>query len=89
MATADHRAVYKQLPVTEGRQKLAVVALLDARTGNMRGLLPQAQLFGVTAAFLRYVTASRMLAAMAAKRLRILCWSCFENFGVVAKRDCM
>ena len=83
MAKADHRDAYKQLPVKEDHKMLAVVTLKEPDTGEMRGFIPQTQLFGATAAVLHYNTVSRVMASLAARWLKIPCMGYFDDFGII------
>ena len=73
MAKADHRDAYKQLPVRDDHKMLAVVTLKEPESGEMRGFVPQTQLFGATAAVRHYNTVSRDVAEMAVSWLRVPC----------------
>ena len=83
MAKADHRDAYKQLPVKEDHKMLAVVTLKEPDTGEMRGFIPQTQLFGATAAVLHYNTVSRVMASLAVRWLKIPCMGYFDDFGII------
>ena len=66
IATADHKDLYKQLPVREDHQFLAAAPLKGPASGRVRGITPKTQLFGATAAALNYDAFSRATAALAA-----------------------
>ena len=50
MAIVDRKDAYKRLPVCDEREMLAVVTLKCPNSGEMRGLMSHAQLFGAAAA---------------------------------------
>ena len=86
-AKADHRAAYTQLPVTEEREKIAVVTLKNRRRIKMGGFTPQTQLPGATAAALRSRTASRMMATLAARWFRTARVGFSGDFRTLAKKE--
>ena len=63
---------------------LAVVTAEDPESGVSRGSVPHAQLFGVTAAVLRYNTVSRVMATAAARWLKLPRLGYSDDFGMVA-----
>ena len=83
MAKADHRDAYKQLPVRDDHKMFAVVTLKEPDSGEMRGFVPQTQLFGATAAVLHYNTVSRVMASLAVRWLKIPCLGYFDDFGII------
>ena len=89
IAKADRTAANKHLPVTEDHKKLRAEALSDPRAGNKRGLIPQTQLSGAAASFLRYNTVSMVAATMAVRWLLTACMGSFGDFGILPKEDCI
>ena len=67
MAKADHKDAYKQLPERYDYKMQEVVTLKDPTTVLLRGFIPQAQLFGSTAAVFRYDAVSRATATLAVR----------------------
>ena len=81
MLVADYRDTYKQPLVRDEHKMLAVATLKGPASGTVRGFIPRTQLFGATAAGVRYNTVSMVLATMAARRLRIPRLGFSEDFG--------
>ena len=91
-AKADHKAARKQVPVCEGRKKLAVVPLRDPGSNKMRSFIPRTRLFGATAAALIYDAVSRVTTTLVAGWLQLVhmgysdgFWDHFE--GVLRSDD--
>ena len=85
MAKADHSEAYKQLPVRNDRRILADLTLEGPESDELRGSVPQAQLFGATEAVSRYSAVSQGMATAAVRWLKLPRLGYFDDFGVTRR----
>ena len=83
-AKAGHKAARKQLPMCEGRKKLARVSLRGRKSNKMEGVIPRTQLVGAAAAAVNCNTASRVMAAVATRWLSLVPIGYFGDFGITS-----
>ena len=67
---ADHDDAYKQLPVATREELTAAVTAQNPTDGSWYGCIPRTQLFGSTAAALRYNCLSRVIASSACRAVK-------------------
>ena len=71
-----------QFPLRPGQRGLAAVAFRDPDSGERQAVPPNTQLFGSITAALQYNCLSRIIAALAARRLKIPIAEYFDDFGL-------
>ena len=76
----DHESAYRQVPLTPGARRLAVVAFCHPETGAVTYWIHLCLPFGLTAAVIAYNRVSQAVTWLANKALLIPCDSFFDDF---------
>ena len=84
MATADHADAYKKLPATTNDELASAVTLRRPADGEWYGFIPHTQLFGASAAVLRYNCFSRVIASLTCRVIKIPRVGYYDDFGIIS-----